>query len=63
MKQQLEQRLARLEAHQPDRPDMKVLIAMDGQEQAAIAAYRAATPEPLQANQVVVIRKFCEVRT
>lgn len=58
MKVQLEQRLARLEAHQPDRPDMKFLIAMDGQEQAAIDGYRAATPEPVQAEMVVVIRKF-----
>ena len=61
MKQQLDQRLARLEAHQPDRPDLKVLVAMDGQEQRALDAYRAATPEPIQAEMVVVVRKFCGV--
>ena len=61
MKQQLDQRLARLEAHQPERPDLKVIVAMDGQEQAAIDAYRAATPERVQAEMLVVVRKFCGV--
>jgi len=33
---------------------------MDGQEQAAIHAYRVTTAEPMQAEMVVIVRKLCD---
>lgn len=51
-------RVERLEAQQDERPDMVVLVCRDGQTEAAIADYRAATPTDCQAELVVCVRRF-----
>lgn len=58
MKTEHRRRVERLEAQQDERPEMVVLVCQDGQTEATIAHYRAATPGDGQAELVVCVRRF-----
>lgn len=51
-------RMERLEAHQDPRPEMVVLVARDGQEDAIIDQYRLRTRPEEQAQLVVCVKRF-----